>query len=88
MRVDELARGDVLPLDVLLELCGLDAPLAAATDLDGRQLGAADERIDLSDGGVEHLGNVRKGEESGPGHGSTLPLQNAVLSHRLTRPCG
>jgi len=70
VRVDELAGRDVLTLDVVLQLLRLDAPLTAATDLDGRELGASHERVDLRDGGVEHLGNVREGEETGPGHGS------------------
>ena len=54
----------VHPLDEGLELGRLDPPLAAAADLDGLQLLAPDQGVDLRARGVEHLGHVGQRQEA------------------------
>jgi hypothetical protein len=54
----------VLPLDVVLELVGLDAPLAATTDLDGEQVSVLDERHHLGHRGVQHLRGISGRQEA------------------------
>ena len=61
--VDELVGVGVRPLDVGLELAGLDAPLTAAADLDRLELLATHERVDLRAGDVQHLGHVGQLQE-------------------------
>ena len=53
----------VHPLDVLLQLGRLDAPLQPTADLDGGQLTGAHERVGLRRRDVQHLGDVREGQE-------------------------
>lgn len=64
MGCDELPSLDVQPADVVLELRALDPPLAPATNLDGRQVAAANEGIRLGGGDLESLRNVGQGEEA------------------------
>lgn len=52
------------PLDVGLELLAVDAPEAAAPDLDARQLAGSDERIHLRDRNVEVRGHVFERQET------------------------
>jgi len=68
----ELPGLRVHPLDVGLQLLGLDPPLSPAADLDGRQVTGTDQGIGLGCGDVEHLRNVaelketrRHGDKSG-----------------------
>ena len=71
---DEAVRLVVHPLDVVLELGDLHAPLAAAADLDRPQLAAPHQRIDLCGRGVEDLGHLAEGQEAGcAGHGFIVP---------------
>jgi hypothetical protein len=64
---DELAGVGIQALDVLLENAGLDPPLTPATDLDGREVAAADEGVDLGRGDVEDLGDIGEMKEPGAG---------------------
>ncbi len=63
MGFDELASLYVHPADVVLELRRLHPPLAPATDLDGRQVPAADEGVRLGGGDLKGLRNVGEGEK-------------------------
>ena len=70
----------VHPLDVLLELDGLDAVLLAAADLDVAQLAGLHERPHLRHGGGQDLRDVGERQEPrgrvaalGAGHGATMP---------------
>ena len=87
--VDERPGLGVHPLDELLELGPLDAPLAAPADLDRRQVAAPDQGVDLRAGGVEHLGDVGERQEAGVvGHGAIVPPTRAPRDARPARPCG
>src|ERR1700712_529792 len=63
MVTDELVGVGVGPLDVGLELLGLDPPLAPTTDLDGPDLAASHQCVDLRTGDVEDLGHVGQLQE-------------------------
>lgn len=60
---DEPVSVGVGPLDVGLELVRLDAPLSPAADLDGAELAATYQRVDLGAGDVQDLGHVGQLEE-------------------------
>jgi hypothetical protein len=51
------------PLDVVLELARLDAPLAASADLDRLEVPPPDQGVCLGRGDVEHLGDIGKLQE-------------------------
>ena len=62
--------------DVVLQLGCLHPPLAATADLDGRQVAAADQRVDLRARGAEHLRHVGEGQEPRrAGHGPIVALR-------------
>src|ERR1019366_7451954 len=54
----------VHPLDVVLELGGLDPPLTPATHLDGGELSGTYERVSLGRRDVENLGDIRQLDEA------------------------
>ena len=84
----------VLLLDEPLELVGLDAPLAAAADLDRDQLLAPHECVRLGPGDIQDLGDVVEGQEAGRGHRSSVRSPPVCQPHRWnvatvhTRTCG
>ena len=88
----KVSRLVVHPLDVGLELGRLDPPLAAAADLDGHQVAAPDQRVDLRARGVEHLGDVGQRQEARRrpcGHGVTPRDRDVRRPPRLwTGACG
>lgn len=68
MAGDELAGVVVGPLDERLELVAIHPPLAATADLHGDEVPAAHQRIGLSRGDVQDLGDVGEAEEPRLGH--------------------
>lgn len=85
MPLDERRRLVVEAGDVGLELLGLDPPLPAPADLDGRQVAGTDEGVRLRGRDAQQLGDVREGEEASTGHrGSLAPrAPRAAIRPRL-----
>ena len=70
---DELTGLGVHALDVVLQLCRLDPPLASATYLDGRKLTGPDQGVSLGRGDVEDLGDLGELKEPLRGHAGVCP---------------
>jgi hypothetical protein len=92
VRLDEVARLRVHPLDVGLELTGLHPPLASSADLDGRQLTGSHQRVGLGRRDVQHLGDVGKLEEPrGLRHSGSVPVCSGFATKAVdesVRPVG
>ena len=82
---DQAAGLGVHPLDVVLELDGLHAPLAAAADLDRRQVAAAHQGVGLGGGDVEDLGHLGQGDEAA-GHVVSVPSTVGRPRRTVHRP--
>lgn len=65
MLLGPLLRFLVHPLDVGLELVAVDAPDAAASHLDRRELAGADERVSLRNTDGQISRHIFQGEEAG-----------------------
>lgn len=65
MRLSPLLSFLLQPLDVSVELLAVHPPDTSASDLDGGQLGRADEGIDLRDADAQVGRNVFQREEAG-----------------------